>query len=62
MSLSPPCCIGGLERGHLPSFPLPPFAFVGAVNGMRTGRSAAFALEEATIPAFASGSRNWALA
>jgi predicted MFS family arabinose efflux permease len=55
--------LGGWALAILPSFPLLLFlAFVGMVNGMGTDRSAAFALEQAIIPALVPDrSRTWGL-
>ena len=63
VTLSLLAALGGWALAILPSFPLLLFlAFVGMVNGMGTDRSAAFALEQAIIPALVpERSRTWGL-
>ena len=63
VTLSLLAAIGGWALSVLPSFPILLFlAFVGMVNGMGTDRSAAFALEQAVIPALVPDrSRTWGL-
>jgi MFS family permease len=63
ITLSLLAALGGWALAILPSFPLLLFlAFVGMVNGMGTDRSAAFALEQAIIPALVPDrSRTWGL-
>ena len=63
VTLSLLAALGGWALAALPSFPLLLFlAFVGMVNGMGTDRSAAFALEQAIIPALVPDrSRTWGL-
>ena len=61
VTLSLLAALGGLALATLPSFPLLLFlAFVAMVNGMGTDRSAAFALEQAIVPALVPDqSRTW---
>src|SRR5215469_4878206 len=63
VTLSLLAALGGWALAVLPSFPILLFlAFVGMVNGMGTDRSAAFALEQAIIPALVPDrSRTWSL-
>jgi predicted MFS family arabinose efflux permease len=63
VTLSLLAALGGCALAILPSFPLLLFlAFVGMVNGMGTDRSAAFALEQAIIPALVPDrARTWGL-
>ena len=63
ITLSLLAALGGWALAILPSFPLLLIlAFVGMLNGMGTDRSAAFALEQAIIPALVSDrSRPWGL-